>query len=60
VVVAAAFCPHPPLPAPASAGGAAAAVDDLRAACDLAVRRLLAAGPRRVHVLGAGSSGAGR
>src|SRR5439155_17718687 len=34
VVVAAAFCPYPPLLVPALAGGAAAELDDLLAACD--------------------------
>jgi hypothetical protein len=56
VLLAAAFCPHPPLLVPALAGGAAAELDGLRDACDLAVCRLLAAGPRQVYVLGAGSA----
>ncbi|MEV5707818.1 hypothetical protein [Actinoallomurus sp. NPDC052274] len=36
----AAVCPHPPLLVPEVAGGAAAELDGLRAACDAAVRRL--------------------
>jgi len=54
-VVAAAFCPQPPLLVPELAAGAAPELAGLRAACDEAVRRLLAAGPQRLYVLGAGT-----
>ncbi len=40
-----AFCPHPPLLIPALAAGAAGELDDLRAACDVAVGTLLATRP---------------
>ncbi|MGS2614565.1 class III extradiol dioxygenase subunit B-like domain-containing protein [Micromonospora sp. LZ34] len=53
-LVAAAVCPHPPLLLPEVAGAAAGELDDLRAACDAAVARLLAAGPDCVVVLGSG------
>ncbi|WP_405094958.1 hypothetical protein [Micromonospora sp. NBC_01412] len=53
-LVAAAVCPHPPLIVPELAGAAAAELDELRTACDAAVARLLAAGARRLVVLGAG------
>lgn len=53
-LVAAAVCPHPPLLVPEIAGGAASELDDLRAACDLAVARLGAARPDVVIVVGAG------
>ncbi|MEO3774323.1 hypothetical protein [Micromonospora sp. B9E7] len=53
-LVAAAVCPHPPLLVPEVAGFAAAELDDLRAACDTAVRRLLAVGPDSVVLLGTG------
>ncbi|MEV4386158.1 hypothetical protein AB0J68_10710 [Micromonospora sp. NPDC049580] len=55
-LVAAAVCPHPPLLVPEVAGAAASELDDLRAACDLAVRRLLAADPDAVVLLGVGPS----
>ncbi|CCH16725.1 hypothetical protein [Micromonospora lupini] len=55
-LVAAAVCPHPPLLVPEVAGAAAGELDDLRAACDLAVRRLLAADPDAVVLLGVGPS----
>ena len=58
-VVAAAFCPQPPLLVPEIGAGAAAELTALRAACDEAVRRLLAAGPERLYVLGAGPEAAG-
>jgi hypothetical protein len=58
VLVAAAFAPHPPLVVPEVAAGAAGELAVLRAACDRAVRRLLAAGPDRVVVLGAGPAAA--
>ncbi|MGC4852555.1 class III extradiol dioxygenase subunit B-like domain-containing protein [Micromonospora sp. DT4] len=53
-LVAAAVCPHPPLLVPEVAGAAARELDDLRAACDLAVRRLLATAPDAVVLLGVG------
>ncbi len=53
-LVAAAVCPHPPLLVPEVAGSAAPELDDLRAACDTAVRRLLAADPDHVVLLGTG------
>jgi hypothetical protein len=54
VLVAAAFAPHPPAIVPELAAGAATDLDDLRAACDEAVARMLTAGPDRVAVVGAG------
>ncbi len=51
----AALCPHPPLLVPQLAAGAAAELDDLRAACDRAVGALLAASPARILVIGGGS-----
>lgn len=51
-VIAAAVCPHPPVLLPEAASGAAGELDDLRAACDAAVRRLLAARPDAVLVVG--------
>jgi hypothetical protein len=54
VLVAAAFCPQPPLLVPELAAGAAAELAALRAACDGAVRALVAAGADRAVVLGAG------
>ncbi|MFC4021798.1 class III extradiol dioxygenase subunit B-like domain-containing protein [Micromonospora sp. GCM10011542] len=53
-LVAAAVCPHPPLLVPDVAGAAAPELDDLRAACDAAVGRLLAVGPDAVVLLGGG------
>ncbi|MET8092216.1 hypothetical protein [Micromonospora sp. NPDC005220] len=53
-LVAAAVCPHPPLLVPEVAGSAAPELDDLRAACDTAVRRLLATDPDLVVLLGTG------
>ncbi|HEX7105720.1 MAG TPA: hypothetical protein VF218_07135 [Acidothermaceae bacterium] len=52
VIISAAICPHPPLLVPTVAGGAAFETDDLRAACDLALRRMLAASPRQVVIIG--------
>ena len=40
MLVAAAVCPHPPLLVPEMAGDAAPELDDLRTACDAAIRRL--------------------
>jgi hypothetical protein len=53
VIVAAAFCPHPPVLVPALARGAAAELDGLRTACRTAIRRVSAPG-RRLVVIGAG------
>ncbi|WP_431729036.1 class III extradiol dioxygenase subunit B-like domain-containing protein [Verrucosispora sp. TAA-831] len=52
-LVAAAVCPHPPLLVPEVAGAAAPELDDLRAACDAAVARLLDSGAHDVLVVGA-------
>jgi hypothetical protein len=52
VLVTAAVCPHPPLLVPEVASGAAPELDDLRAACDEAVRRLAATGLDRLVVVG--------
>jgi aromatic ring-opening dioxygenase LigB subunit len=54
VIRAAAVCPHPPLLVPEVAPGTLDELADLRAACLDAVRRLLAAGPRRIVVVGHG------
>jgi hypothetical protein len=53
-LVAAAVVPHPPLLVPEVSTGAAGELDDLRAACDTALARLIAAGPARVVLLGSG------
>jgi hypothetical protein len=53
-LVAAAVCPQPPLLVPEVAAGAAGELDELRSACDEAVRRLLARTPRTVVLLGSG------
>ncbi|MGW4502909.1 class III extradiol dioxygenase subunit B-like domain-containing protein [Micromonospora sp. NPDC004336] len=53
-LVAAAVCPHPPLLLPEVAGAAAGELDDLRAACDAAVGRLLAAAPDQILLVGGG------
>jgi hypothetical protein len=54
-LVAAAVCPGPPLLIPEIAAGAAAELDDLRAACDAAVGRLLAARPDGILIVGTGT-----
>lgn len=54
MIVAAAVCPHPPLLAPEVAPGTDDELAGLRDACRAAVSALLAAGPDRVVVLGAG------
>ncbi|HEY2669943.1 MAG TPA: hypothetical protein VGJ07_06155 [Rugosimonospora sp.] len=54
-LVAAAVCPGPPLLIPEIAVGAAAELDDLRAACDGAVGRLLAARPDGILIVGTGA-----
>lgn len=53
MIVAAAFCPHPPLLVPQLAQGAAAELDELRAACRTAIRRVVTPGIRPL-VIGAG------
>jgi hypothetical protein len=53
VITGAAFCPHPPLLVPAVAAGAADELDDLRAACVAAIRRVAQPGSQLV-LLGAG------
>jgi hypothetical protein len=54
VLVAAAFCPHPPLLVPELAGSVAGELDSLRAACAAAVERLVRARPELLCVLGPG------
>ncbi|PSL00979.1 hypothetical protein CLV63_101458 [Murinocardiopsis flavida] len=54
MLIAAAVCPQPPILVPQVAGAAAAELDPLRAACDEAVGRLVAARPDIVVVIGAG------
>jgi len=56
-IVAAAVCPHPPLLVPEVAAGAAAELDDLRAACSAAIDRLAAADPDALMIVGAAASG---
>jgi hypothetical protein len=56
MLAAAAFVPTPPLLVPEVAGGSAAADDDLRAACDAAVGRLLTADLDQVVVIGSAPS----
>jgi uncharacterized protein len=53
-LVAAAVCPHPPLIVPEVAAGAAAELDDLRAACDEVLDGLRRTQPDEVVVLGSG------
>jgi hypothetical protein len=52
-LVAAAVCPHPPLIVPEVAGRAAGELDELRTACDAAIRRLYASGAQSIVVVGA-------
>ncbi|HEU4422989.1 MAG TPA: class III extradiol dioxygenase subunit B-like domain-containing protein [Pilimelia sp.] len=54
-LVAAAVCPHPPALVPEIAAGAAAELNDLRAACDAAVDRLLGSPADRLLVVGSDS-----
>ncbi len=54
MLVAAAVLPHPPLLVPAVAAGAAAQLDELRAACHKAVEAVLSAEVDGVLVVGAG------
>jgi len=56
VIAAVAVCPHPPLLVPEVAGGAAWELENLRSACTEAIGQLLAAGPRLVCVVGAGTA----
>jgi len=53
-IVAAAVCPQPPLLVPELAAGAAAELDDLRAACGQALHRLAETGPDRLVVISSG------
>ncbi|MCX5086401.1 class III extradiol dioxygenase subunit B-like domain-containing protein [Streptomyces sp. NBC_00401] len=55
MLVAAAVCPCPPLLVPEVAAGAAPELDAARAACDQAVRAVLAARPDLIVVVGEGS-----
>lgn len=48
------FCPSPPLLIPAVAAGAAAELDDLRAACATVIGRLLDTAPDEIVVVGTG------
>lgn len=54
MLVAAAYCPHPPLLVPAVASGASDELDDLRKAADEAVSRIVRTGPALILLLGAG------
>jgi hypothetical protein len=55
MLVAAAVCPCPPLLVPELASGAASELDGLRAACDAALRAVLAAKPELLWVVGPGT-----
>ncbi len=55
-MLAAVVCPHPPLLVPEVAAGAAPELDDLRAACDTALKAGLAAAPERVVLVGPAST----
>ena len=57
MISAVAFCPHPPLLVPQVAHGAAAELDDLRAACRTAIERAASSAPQLV-VIGAGERSA--
>lgn len=52
------MCPHPPLIVPEVAAGAAAEMDDVRAACDAAVQTLGAHEPDLIAVVGGADGGA--
>jgi hypothetical protein len=54
MLVAAAVCPCPPLIVPELAAGAAAELDELRAACDSALRAVVEAAPELIVVVGPG------
>jgi hypothetical protein len=56
VLVAAAVCPHPPLLVPELAAGAAAELDELRAACRTAIDAVAMAAPELLTVVGAGEA----
>lgn len=58
MIISAAICPHPPLLVPTVAAGAAFETDDLRAACDLSISRLLARAPEQIVIVGAESPAA--
>jgi hypothetical protein len=58
-VVVAAVCPHPPMLLPEVASGAAPELDTARTACANVVAELLAAGPDRLIVVGAGPAPSG-
>ncbi|WP_030175829.1 hypothetical protein [Spirillospora albida] len=53
MLISAAVCPHPPILVPELAGGAAPELDELRAACDEAVGRLLSVPADLLIVVGA-------
>jgi hypothetical protein len=57
-LLAAGVCPHPPLIVPELAAGAAAELDDLRAACTTVVSRLIATGPETICVVGSAEQSA--
>ena len=48
------MCPHPPLLVPAVATGAAGELDEIRSACEQAVRSLVEVGPEWIVVVGDG------
>ncbi len=52
MLIAAAVCPHPPLLVPEAACGAAAELDETRAACDAAIAVLAAADPDLIVTVG--------
>ncbi len=58
-LVAAAVCPHPPLVVPEVASGAAHELDDLRAACAIAIARLMAPRPDQILIVGSGPEPSG-
>jgi hypothetical protein len=57
VISAVAFCPHPPLLVPQVAHGAAAELDELRAACHIAIKRAASTASQLV-VIGSGERSA--
>jgi hypothetical protein len=56
VLIAAAICPHPPLLVPDAACGAAAELDEMRAACDAAVAVLAQEHPDLIVAVGAAAT----
>lgn len=56
VLVAAAFCPHPPVILPEVAAGASADLDPLREACAEAIDRMVRAQADRILVIGQGDT----